>query len=95
MFDFEKYAEDNGYDSVEEMIYLMCEGDCYTQDYEHLEQEGGGEGGSEYCHGVFKLKGKIYKAEYSYYSYDGHDYNGIYDTLKEVKPVEKTIIVYE
>lgn len=63
--------------------------------YEHLEQEGGGEGGSEYCYGVFKLKGKIYKAEYSYYSYNGHEYDGISYTLKEVKPVEKTIVVYE
>ena len=63
--------------------------------YEHLDQEGGGEGGSEYCYGVFKLKGKIYRAEYSYYSYNGHEYDGITGTLREVKPVEKTITVYE
>lgn len=63
--------------------------------YEHLEQEGGGEGGSEYCYGVFKLKGKIYKASYSYYSYNGHEYSDICDTLQEVTPVEKTVIVYE
>lgn len=63
--------------------------------YEHLEQEGGGEGGSEYCYGVFKLKGKVYRAEYSYYSYEGSDYSDILGTLKEVKPVQKTITVYE
>ena len=62
--------------------------------YEHLQQEGGGEGGSEYCYGVFRLGDKIYKAEYSYYSYNGHEYDGIYHTLKEVKPVQKTITVY-
>jgi hypothetical protein len=64
-------------------------------DYEHLEQEGGGEGGSEYCYGVFKLKGKEYRAEWSYYSHHGYDYDDIESTLKEVKPVEKTITVWE
>jgi hypothetical protein len=37
--------------------------------YEHLEKEGGGEGGAEHCYGVFRLKDKIYKTEYSYYSH--------------------------
>jgi hypothetical protein len=63
--------------------------------YEHLEQEGGGKGGAEACHGVFKLGGKIYLAAYSYYSYDGCEYDDILDTLREVKRVEKTITVYE
>jgi len=64
-------------------------------DYEHLTQEGGGEGGSEYCYGVFRLKGVVYKAEYNYYSHEGDNYDGIVDTLKVVKPVEKTIVVWE
>lgn len=63
--------------------------------YEHLQQEGGGEGGAEYCWGVFRLKGIVYKAEWSYYSYRGYEYYGITDTLREVKPVEKTITVWE
>lgn len=63
--------------------------------YKHLEQEGGGEGGAEDCHGVFSFKGKIYRGCYSYYSYNGHEYDYIESTLQEVKPVEKTIIVYE
>ena len=63
--------------------------------YEHLEQDGGNESGSEYCYGIFRLKGVVYKAEYSYYSCAGHEYGGIVDTLKIVKPVEKTIIVWE
>lgn len=66
-----------------------------VEEYEHIEQEGGGEGGSEYCFGVFKLNGKIYRAEYSYYSYNGHEYDGIINSVREVKPVEKTITVYE
>ena len=63
--------------------------------YEHLDQDGGGEGGAEYCYGVFKLQGKIYRAEYTYYSHEGYEYGGIADTLREVKPVQKTITVYE
>lgn len=63
--------------------------------YEHIQQEGGGEGGSEYCYGVFKLNDKYFKAEYSYYSYNGFDYDYIADTLHEVHPIEKTITVYE
>jgi len=63
--------------------------------YEHLDQDGGGEGGAEYCYGVFKLQGKIYRAEYSYYSHNGYEYDGISDTLREVKPIQKTITVYE
>lgn len=84
------------------VIYHMCENNFYdfnsalmNYEYEHLEQEGGGEGGAEGCHGVFKLDGTIYKAEYSYYSYNGHEIYGIEDTLQEVTPVEKTITVYE
>lgn len=63
--------------------------------YEHLDQDGGGEGGAEYCYGVFKLQGKIYRAEYAYYSHQGHEYDCIAETLREVKPVQKTITVYE
>lgn len=64
-------------------------------DYTHLVQKGGGEGGSEYCYGVFKLGDKYYRAEYSYYSYNGYETYGIIDSLKEVTPKEKKITVYE
>lgn len=63
--------------------------------YNHLSQDGGGEGGSEECEGIFQLKGKTYRAHYSYYSYNGHEYDYIVDTLEEVKPVEKTVTVFE
>lgn len=87
--------------SLDEIVYLMCENDFDTDNLEsvksfkHIEQDGGGEGGGEYCYGVFELNGVIYKAEYSYYSYNGCEYDGISDTLQIVKPVEKTITVYE
>lgn len=63
--------------------------------YKHLKQSGGGEGGAEYCYGVFEFDGKIYRAEYSYYSYNGFEYDYIVDTLKEVQPKTRTITVYE
>lgn len=97
----EEMAEEGYEYGLDELIYTMCENDLSTDNlkcvksFEHLEQEGGGEGGVEHCYGVFELNDVIYEAEYSYYSYNGHDYYGISDTLKIVKPVEKTITVYE
>lgn len=103
---FQDIADENNSSStyeydLDKIVYSMCENDFNTDNLEcvksfkHLEQEGGGEGGSEYCYGIFELNGVIYKAEYSYYSYEGHEYYGISDTLQIVKPVEKTITVYE
>lgn len=63
--------------------------------YKFIESEGGGEGEGEYCYGVIKLDNKYYKAEWSYYSYQGCNYDDIKYTICEVAPVEKTITVYE
>lgn len=97
-----KEMEENGYGvPLDELIYAMCENDLNpdnlkcVKSFNHLEQDGGGEGGGEYCYGVFELNGVIYKAEYSYYSYQGHEYDGVSSTLRVCKPVEKTITVYE
>lgn len=91
--------------SMAALLYLMAEGDvCFNGDaenmlaelgYEHIHQEGGGEGGSEYCEGVFKLDDKLYEVNYSYYSHNGCEYDYIEDTIREVKPVVKTVTVYE
>lgn len=100
---FEELQEGRYCNSIELVLYYLCEDDTYElnddtfvkSEYTHLQQGGGGKDGSEYCYGVFKYKGKIYKAEYNYYSYHGHDYDNIVNTLREVKAVEKTITVYE
>lgn len=93
--------------SEEELINILTEGLRWASGisdavrwlkengYELLDQDGGGEGGSESCSVVFKLKDKMYRAYYSYYSYEGYDYFGFFDNMKEVKPVQKTITVYE
>lgn len=101
---FEKIAAECD-ESLNSVIWDMCHYceniipdfvfDKLLLTYEHIDQEGGGEGGSEYCYGVFKLNDKYFKAEYSYYSYNGYESDYIVDTLKEVVPKEKTIIVYE
>lgn len=62
--------------------------------YEVLEEQTGGEGEGEYCYSVIKIGDKYFKAEWSYYSYNGCDYDYIEDTIKEVTPSTKTITVY-
>lgn len=57
--------------------------------------EGGSEGGGEYCWGVIRIGDKYLRASWSYYSYQGCEWDFIEDTLEEVKPVEKVVTVYE
>lgn len=91
-------------ESMDTLIYLLSENEIYGDKfrevlhllgYRHIEQVGGGEGGSEYCYAVFEIDGILYKTEYRYYSYNGHEYDGISNTIKIVTPKEKTITVYE
>lgn len=63
--------------------------------FERIDGEYGGEGEGEYCYGVIRLGDKYYKAEWSYYSFNGCDWDYICDTVREVFPVEKAITVYE
>jgi len=77
--------EDEGYS---EFVYLYSFGE-----FENIEQEGGGEGGGEYCFFVFKWKDVYYKLEYSYRSYDGYDFDDA--EMYIVTPTEKTVTVYE
>jgi hypothetical protein len=62
--------------------------------YKHLMKEGG-EGGAEYCRGVFELKGVAIAADYRYMSHYGHSYDSILETLTVVTPTQKTITTYE
>ena len=59
----------------------------------HLEQDGGGKGGSEHCETVVQAGGKYYKIVYSYYSYDGYNYEDA--DVYEVVPVERLVTFYE
>lgn len=62
---------------------------------ERIGGEYGGEGEGEYCYGVIKVDGNFIKGEWSYYSYEGCNYDSIKSTLKVVTPKTKTITVYE
>lgn len=53
----------------------------------------GGEGEGEHAESIFKLDGVFYRASYSYYSYNGFDYD--YMEVEEVIPTEKVVLVYE
>ena len=76
--------------------FLLGEGEDIVYDgelIEFVEQDGGGEGGTEYCQTILTWKNQFYKVTYSYYSYDGFNF-GCAEMFK-VTPKEKTITVYE
>lgn len=73
------------------LIFTTEDGEQF--EVEHIGQEGGGEGGSEYCYAVIKVGDKFYKIEYSYYSHQGYDTDDA--ELVEVFPKQKTVTVYE
>ncbi len=68
---------------------------CDKHMLEVIAGEGGSEGGGEYCWGVIRIGDKYLRATWSYYSYQGCEWDYIEDTIHEVKPVEKVITVYE
>ena len=55
----------------------------------HIEQDGGGEGGGEHCETVVQAGDKYYKIVYSYYSYDGYNYDDA--DVYEVTPVQRLV----
>lgn len=73
--------------------YITNGYDVKSEDYQHIEQEGGGEGGSEWCHTIFKWKDTYYRYCYSYYSHYGYEHDNM--ALEIVTPEEKTITTYE
>ena len=98
---FQEFAVENNYAGVDnEFLYALFANELSTTlsrkyDYAAIEGDYGGEGEGEHCYGVIRFQGKYYKAEWSYYSYNGCEYDYIANTVKEVFPKEKTITVYE
>lgn len=64
-------------------------------EYELMEVKGGAEGEGEYCYSVIRIGEKFFKAEWSYYSYHGQDFDYLEDTIEEVHPKEMVITIYE
>ena len=63
--------------------------------YELLQHEEPDDGDEGVCFSVFRLKDKIMKVEFTYYSHDGYNYDDVLYTLREVKPKTATVTVYE
>ena len=108
---FEEWKDQDDYSSysyiVNEILSTNYNSEWWLENYpqeskwanenglNHIEGDSGGEGCGEYCYMIFSWQGKTYKIEYSYYSYNGNNFDDVEDTIREVKPVEKLVIVYE
>jgi hypothetical protein len=68
---------------------------CDKHMLEVVAGEGGTGLGGEHCWGVIRIGDKYFRADWSYYYKRGCKWDYIEDTIQEVKPVEKVIIVYE
>lgn len=79
--------------SIDTAYWTILEGSCLEIGYEVLEQDGGGEGGSESCYLIFKWKEQCYRLSYSYYSYQGYELD--HASLMKVTPIQKMMTVYE
>lgn len=86
---YKKYPEslDAAKRSYQFYQYLMSLG------YKQIEQEGGEKMGS-YAHTVISLEGVMFRADYSYSSYDGYYIDDVWD-WKEVSAKQKVVTVYE
>lgn len=64
-------------------------------DFEHIESEGGGEGGAEYCRGVIRIKDQFFVADWTYYSHHGCEIGEILESICEVFPRKVEVTIYE
>lgn len=92
-----RWAPEEGSEVEDVCEFLMgFEDGDYVMDgipMKHIEQDGGGEGGGEHCETVVQAGDKYYKIVYSYYSYDGYNYDDA--DVYEVVPVERLVTFYE
>lgn len=90
LYDLNEYCDtDLHYREFEQQILL---------DYQYQNMNDGntgGEGEDEHCSNVIKLHDKYYRASWSYYSYNGCEYDYIANTVQEVVPKEKVVTVFE
>lgn len=64
-------------------------------EYEHIEQEGGGEGEGESVHAVFRIGEHFYRADWLYFSYHGYEgFDNIAGDLYEVVPTQIEVTIY-
>lgn len=63
--------------------------------YSRVEGDYGDEGEGESCYGVIRLGDDFFQAEWTYYSYNGCEYDYIEQTVREVVPEQAIITVYK
>ena len=90
-----KPEENSPLEDIYEFLLGFDDGDYYKGGVpvKFIERDGGGEGGSEHCETVVQVGDVYYKIVYSYYSYNGYEYDGA--EVYEVVPVEKIVTFYE
>ena len=89
----DKYNEGNEGWNCEATTDSIFGEEVRPKGFEFIDQDGGGEGGSEYCEMVFKWNGQLYKITYNYYSHQGYEWD--YGSIYTVEAKEKTVTVYE
>lgn len=82
----------NYYDSINRQYDVPGLGTVTIVDCHSYDSDKNYDGWSEDIWVVFDIQGKLYRATGTYTSYSGDDWD---DNLKLVKPVEKTITVFE
>lgn len=95
--EFETLMHENGVDVGDFLLETKTVFDADGVTYTNIEQDGGGEGGTEWCHTIVEEKSgdttKFYKVTYNYYSHNGFEFD--YADMSEVTPKTKTVTVYE
>lgn len=91
---FEEIREYEELDDISDVRELVLYGSYRGRNsFEHIDKEGGGEGGGEHVEAIFKFKEKLYKVVLSYASYEGYFWD--YAEAFEVVPVERLVTFYE
>lgn len=80
-------------DKFKEILNIFFNSSNDMIDITLIEQDGGGEGGSEYCYSVLKIGDKFFKIDYSYQSHSGFSFWGNSPVI-EVRPQKVEIIKY-
>ena len=98
--DFKEFCDElrseeyqDGLEHSEVAYGSIPEGTTYKDEPVTVIEMVGGEGEGEHAHLILSVGDKFYKMDFSYYSYNGFEYDGC--ELRLVKPVSKQITVYE
>lgn len=95
------FSQGLGYERKDILHSAACGDDYKTlkpimKDFniEVVEVDDSGEGQGEHCYAVFKKDDKFFYCEYEYYSYNGHEWDYILSTLREVVAEQRTVTYY-